>query len=187
MHSTSQPRPHAQPQTGHFRRVGGVKDLTSDARIVAATNRDLAAMSKDGRFRQDLYFRLSAFSVRLPPLRERRDDIPMLAAHFLEKHDFSRRFKKELSRAAERALVAYDWPGNVRELRNVMERSIILSRLEPAIHVRHLGLPAAPGSGQVKLSFRHEASLDEVKQAYVRLLHALFQPPHQAGRSTRRQ
>lgn len=161
-------------ETGHFRRVGGVKDLTSDARIVAATNRDLAAMSKEGRFRQDLYYRLSAFSVRLPPLRERRADIPMLAAHFLEKHDFSRRFKKELSRSAERALVAYDWPGNVRELRNVMERSIILSGSEPAILVRHLGLPAAPGSGEVKLSFPHEASLDEVKQAYVRLLHARY-------------
>ena len=98
----------------------------------------------------------------------------MLAAHFLEKHDFSRRFKKELSRAAERALAAYDWPGNVRELRNVMERSIILSRSEPTIHVRHLGLPAAPGSGEVKLSFPHEATLDEVKQAYVRLLHARY-------------
>lgn len=161
-------------ETGQFRRVGGVKDLKSDARIVAATNRDLAAMSKEGRFRQDLYYRLSAFSVRLPPLRERRDDIPMLATHFLEKHDFSRRFKKELSRAAERALVAYDWPGNVRELRNVMERAIILSRSEATLHVRHLGLPAAPGAGEVKLAFAHEPTLDEVKQSYVRLLHARY-------------
>ena len=161
-------------ETGQFRRVGSVKDLTSDARIVAATNRDLAAMSREGRFRQDLYYRLSAFSVRLPPLRERRDDIPMLAGHFLEKHDFSRRFKKEISRGAERALVAYDWQGNVRELRNVMERSIILSGSEPTIHVRHLGLPAAPGVGEVKLSFPHEPTLEEVRQTYVRLLHARY-------------
>ena len=120
-------------ETRQFRRVGGVKDLTADTRIIAATNRDLAAMAKEGRFRQDLYYRLSAFVVRVPPLRERREDIPLLARYFLEKHDFSRRIRKELSRTAERTLVAYDWPGNVRELRNVMERAIILSGSEPAI------------------------------------------------------
>ena len=123
-----------------FRRVGGVKDLHADVRIVAATNRDLGDLARQGTFRADLYYRLSAFVVMVPPLRERRDDIPVLARHFLANHDFSRRVRKELSRGAERLLVGYDWPGNVRELRNVMERAIILSGNEPLIRSSHLGL-----------------------------------------------
>lgn len=163
-------------ETRQFRRVGGVKDLSADARIVAATNRDLAAMAKDGRFRADLYYRLSAFAIRLPPLRERREDVPMLARSFLEKHDFSRRFNKDLSRAAEKALIAYDWPGNVRELRNVMERAIILSGSEAAIQVRHLGLPAdgGPGSGEVRFAFDHEPTMEELKQHYLVRLHEKY-------------
>ncbi len=163
-------------ETRQFRRVGGVKDLTSDARIIAATNRDLAAMAKEGRFRQDLYYRLSAFTIRVPPLRERREDIAILARYFLEKHDFSRRFKKELSRGAERALVAYDWPGNVRELRNVIERAIILSGTETTIHARHLGLPVENqnGSGEIKLIFDHEPTLEDVRVSYVKLLHGKY-------------
>ncbi|MEQ1670190.1 MAG: sigma-54 dependent transcriptional regulator [Hyphomicrobium sp.] len=163
-------------ETRQFRRVGGVKDLTADTRIIAATNRDLAVMAKEGRFRQDLYYRLSAFTVRVPPLRDRRDDIVLLAHHFLEKHDFSRRIRKDLSRAAERTLVAYDWPGNVRELRNVMERAIILSGAETAIHSRHLGLPSAAGasSGELKFQFDHEPTLDELRQNYVKILHGKY-------------
>ena len=155
-----------------FRRVGGVKDLTADARIVAATNRDLAAMVQEGRFRADLFYRLSAFAIYVPPLRERREDIPVLAKHFLVKHDFSRRLRKELSRDAEQALVAYDWPGNVRELRNVMERAIILSGSEPVIQSRHLGLPqdSKKSPGEVKLAFDREPSLEEVRRCYVEML-----------------
>ncbi len=100
----------------------------------------------------------------------------MLAQHFLEKHDFSRRVRKELSRGAERSLVAYNWPGNVRELRNVMERAIILSGSDPVIHTRHLGLPAAAGAppGEVKMTFDREPTLDEMKQNYVKMLHAKY-------------
>ena len=147
-------------ETRQFRRVGGVKDLTADARIVAATNRDLAAMVQDGCFRADLFYRLSAFAIRVPPLRERREDIPILARHFLVKHDFSRRLRKELSRGADQALVAYDWPGNVRELRNVMERAVILSGSEPIIRSRHLGLPqdSKTSPSEVKLAFDREPS-----------------------------
>ncbi|MBL8565559.1 MAG: sigma-54-dependent Fis family transcriptional regulator [Hyphomicrobiaceae bacterium] len=161
-------------ETRSFRRVGGTKDLTSDARIVAATNRDLAQMAREGRFRADLYYRLSAFVIRLPPLRERRNDIPILARHFLEKHDFSRRIRKDLSRTAERTLVAYDWPGNVRELRNVMERAIILSGGDSTIHQRHFGLPADAGgaSSDIKLNFDHVPTMEEVRRTYVEMLHA---------------
>ena len=161
-------------ETRSFRRVGGTKDLTSDARIVAATTRDLAQMAREGRFRAALYYRLSAFVIRLPPLRERRNDIPILARHFLEKHDFSRRIRKDLSRTAERTLVAYDWPGNVRELRNVMERAIILSGGDSVIHQRHFGLPADAGgaSSDIKLSFDHVPTMEEVRRTYVEMLHA---------------
>lgn len=159
-------------ESRQFRRVGGVKDLVADARIVAATNRDLAELARDGRFRQDLYYRLSAFKIRLPPLRERRQDIVILARHFLEKHDFSRRLRKDLSRGAERALTAYDWPGNVRELRNVMERAIILSGAESVIHPQHLGLPVESGAVDelFQLAFDHEPTLEEMRARYVKLL-----------------
>jgi len=103
-------------ETGHYRRLGGVKDLTSDARLVAATNRDLEQLSQENEFRSDLYYRLSAFTITVPPLSDRREDIPLLARHFLAKHDFSRRITKELSGGALQALTAYDWPGNIREL-----------------------------------------------------------------------
>ena len=163
-------------ETRQFRRVGGVKDLSADTRIVAATNRDLAQMAKEGKFREDLYYRLSAITVRVPPLRERREDIAKLARHFLEKHDFSRPVKKELSRAAEAMLVAYDWPGNVRELRNTMERAIILSGADPMIHARNLGISTRESAqaGMIRMTFDHEPTLDDVKERYVRMLHAKY-------------
>jgi DNA-binding NtrC family response regulator len=119
--------PEVQPkllralESGAFRRVGGAEELRSDARIVAATNRDLEAEVAAGRFREDLYYRVSAFPVRIAPLRDRRDDILPLAAHFL------RGSHRRLSPAAERLVAAHDWPGNARELRNALERAAILS------------------------------------------------------------
>jgi two-component system, NtrC family, response regulator AtoC len=111
-----------------FRRVGGTKDIGVDIRIVAATNRDLRAAVKEGIFRKDLYYRLQVVTITAPPLRERREDIPLLAQHFLE--HFSREFKKRALRLTPpvvRLLTQYDWPGNVRELRNVIERAMILA------------------------------------------------------------
>jgi len=111
-----------------FRRVGGTKDVSVDIRIVAATNTDLRAAVKEGMFRKDLYYRLQVVTITIPPLRERREDIPLLAQYFLE--HFSREFKKPVPRLTpqvERLLVRYDWPGNVRELRNVIERAMILA------------------------------------------------------------
>lgn len=104
-------------------------------------------------------------------MRERRQDIPVLARHFLEKHDFSRRLRKELSRAAERGLVAYDWPGNVRELRNTIERAIIISGSDVTIQPHHLGLPVdrVGPEGALQLSFDHEPTLEEMRARYVRM------------------
>ena len=164
-------------ETRKFRRVGGVKDLEANVRIVAATNRDLAQLVREGSFRADLYYRLSAFVVTVPPLRNRREDIATLARHFLAKHDFSRPIHKELSREAERLLVGYDWPGNVRELRNVMERAIILSGGETLVRSRHLGLPQGQERGTtsiVQLTFEHEPTLEEVKRTFVETLHRKY-------------
>ncbi len=111
-----------------FRRLGGIKDIGVDIRVVAATNRDLRAAVEQGTFRKDLYYRLQVVTVTIPPLRDRREDIPLLARHFLD--HFGHEFKKPqpcLGPAVERLLVQYDWPGNVRELRNVIERAMILS------------------------------------------------------------
>jgi two-component system response regulator AtoC len=159
-------------ETFRFRRLGGVKDLTSHARLVAATNRDLSQMSEKGRFRRDLYYRLSAIVITVPPLRARREDIPALTQYFLANHDFSRRLRKELSADALRTLISYDWPGNVRELRNVMERAVILSGDHRLIHVQHLGLPeaAVAGTQGVEISFDHEPTLEEVKRRYLETL-----------------
>jgi DNA-binding NtrC family response regulator len=110
-----------------FRRVGGAADLTVNLRIVAATNRDLDPAVKDGRFRHDLYYRLKVVSIELPPLRERGDDVVLLARHFLALYNekFRKRFMA-LEPEVEGVLRAYAWPGNVRELRNVLERIVLL-------------------------------------------------------------
>jgi DNA-binding NtrC family response regulator len=116
-------------QEREFDRVGGVRPIHVDVRIVAATNRDLDVAVKEGCFREDLYHRLNVVPITLPPLRERREDIPALACHFLQR--FAKEVKKnlsEISREALGKLSAYDWPGNVRELANVIERAVVLGQ-----------------------------------------------------------
>ncbi len=114
-----------------FRRVGGTREIVVDVRVIALTNRDLQAMVREKLFRGDLYYRLSVFPIRLPALRERREDIVPLAQHFLTSlgPKLGRRFAG-LEREAENRLLAYGWPGNVRELRNVVERAMVLERGE---------------------------------------------------------
>ena len=115
-------------QEQEFERVGGSRTIRVDVRIVAATNRDLKAMVEESKFRADLYYRLAVFPVTLPPLRERREDIPLLARQFVQKHAarMGRNIKSIPAYALE-ALMNYDWPGNIRELQNVIERSVVLS------------------------------------------------------------
>lgn len=114
-------------QEREFERVGGIKTIKVDVRILAATNSDLERAVKEGRFREDLYYRLNVIPLHIPPLRKRRDDIPLLVDHFA--HEFARRRKRKplrFSKEAMNALLRYDWPGNVRELRNLIERLTIL-------------------------------------------------------------
>ena len=131
-------------QEGELERVGEEKTRRVDVRLIAATNRDLRAESEAGRFRQDLYYRLSVFPVELPPLRKRPEDIPMLAGHFLRQS--SQRLGRpvpEPSMAALQRLQAYEWPGNVRELQHVLERAAITSTRG----VLSIDLPDPPGAG----------------------------------------
>jgi DNA-binding NtrC family response regulator len=158
-------------ETGLFRRLGGTKDLVANTRVVAATNRNLEEMSERGEFRSDLYYRLNGFAIETPPLRERREDIPYLADHFIQHHNFSRRIDKKINGEAMRQLIAYDWPGNVRELKNVVERAIILSRDKTTIRIEHLafGNSSKKRNGNVALTFDKDPSLDELEAAYLRM------------------
>jgi DNA-binding NtrC family response regulator len=133
-------------ETGMFFRVGSTRSRTVDVRIVAATNRDLAEAMKAGEFRQDLYYRINTITVTLPPLRERPEDVALLAQHFIEAN--AAYGAKRLSLAALAALEAYHWPGNVRELLHAIERAVILSRgdeIQPGdLPPEVLGSAAAP-------------------------------------------
>jgi PAS domain S-box-containing protein len=131
-------------QEHEFERVGGTQTLRIDARVIAATNRDLQAEVQRGGFRADLFFRLNIFPIWVPPLRDRREDIPILAQHFIR--EFAGRLGRQVDRIDARAaedLLAYEWPGNVRELANVLERAVILCRSH-VLERAHLALPSAP-------------------------------------------
>jgi formate hydrogenlyase transcriptional activator len=115
-------------QEREFERLGSTHTLHTDARLIAATNRDLGAMVEEHRFRSDLYYRLNVFPVRVPALRERREDIPLLVRHFVQQ--FSRRMNRSVEKIPSetmKTLVRYDWPGNIRELQNIIERAVIVS------------------------------------------------------------
>ena len=115
-------------QDRRFMHLGGVQEIQVDVRIIAATNVDLRQMVREGKFREDLFYRLNVISLDLPPLRQRREDIPLLVQHFLQKYsDENERPKRRITTEALRPLVSYNWPGNVRELENTIERAVVLS------------------------------------------------------------
>ncbi|MBT3294625.1 MAG: sigma 54-interacting transcriptional regulator [Verrucomicrobia bacterium] len=132
-------------QENQFERVGGTQTIHVDTRVIAATHRDLEKMVRDGRFREDLWYRLNVLPIRIPPLRLRRDDIPPLLQHFVERkaHEMNLETIPRADEETLRRLKNYDWPGNVRELQNIVERALILSRGErlsiPMLSSPHLG------------------------------------------------
>jgi DNA-binding NtrC family response regulator len=152
-------------ETGTFRRLGGTKSLEADVRFITATNRDLAAMVEDGSFRSDLYFRLSAFVITVPPLRERREDIPALARHFLSRQ--ARTNPMAIAEGAMKVLIRHNWPGNVRELKNAMERAVILARPGREIRAEHLAFIPKGDAKSVVLRFPHEPTFEEVEREYL--------------------
>ncbi|MDO8987175.1 MAG: sigma 54-interacting transcriptional regulator, partial [Coriobacteriia bacterium] len=158
-----------------FQRLGGTRSVEVDVRVDAATNRDLQQAIADGDFREDLFYRLNVVPLTLPPLRQRAGDIPLLVAHFLEKHKAG---EKRISQEALEALVQYKWPGNIRELENTIERIVILSHGEDVgvadlpVEVR-LG-PVASRAGSTGIILAEdgcdleEVELDLVRQALDR-------------------
>jgi len=154
-------------QEREFERVGGSRPLTVDVRLIAATNRDLQEDVNAGRFRADLFYRLNVFPIRVPPLRERRSDIPLLVRHFLA--HFQRRLAKSFEAVTPESmdrLQAYSWPGNIRELQNVIERACVLSR-GPVVEVRDALGPAARGS-LLPSPDETLGTLDEIDRRHIR-------------------
>jgi two-component system response regulator PilR (NtrC family) len=163
-------------QERRFRRVGGLEELQADIRIVAATNQDLTRLIAEGRFREDLFYRINVIPISLPPLRDRREDIPLLAEHFVVK--YNEQMGKEISGISHQAmelLVRYEWPGNIRELENVMERAVAL---EPTPTILADGLPvtvrgdaprvtAALPDGLPESGFDLEAHVKEIERSYI--------------------
>ncbi len=159
-------------QEQEFERVGGNRTIQVDVRIVAATNRDLKAMVKENKFRADLYYRLSVFPMNVPPLRERREDIPLLTRYFVQKH--ARRMGRNIESIptdAMEALTNYDWPGNIRELQNVIERSVVLSS-GPELRVtlpeqdgRSTAAPLYVGASKVSETAERALILQALKEA----------------------
>ena len=164
--------PAAQPkllrllETRTVRRIGGTKGRTVDVRVVAATNRDLGREVQAGRFREDLYFRLAVVRVEVPPLRERREDIPLLAAHLLR--ELGADPAEQLTADVVDQLVAYDWPGNVRELRNELTRMAALPDAAPPSPPSAAAASAEPAVDlSVPLRVAKQRAVDELERAYV--------------------
>jgi len=158
-------------QDGEIRPVGGTQTVKVNVRFISATNRDLSQAVKEGRFREDLYYRLNVISLTLPDLVERKEDIPLLAHHFLHKYACS--LKKEIrgfSPAALAALLDYSWPGNVRELENCIERAVVLAQGEEIL-LSDLPPSLRQGQGQPSFSFQIPITLAELeKEAIQRTL-----------------
>jgi two-component system response regulator PilR (NtrC family) len=162
-------------QERRFRRVGGLEELQADIRVIAATNQDLGKAVADGRFREDLYYRINVIPIVLPPLRERREDIPLLAEHFLAK--YADQMEKSITGIANSAmdlLMRHDWPGNIRELENVIERAVALESsptvlpesLPPSVR----GVAARSGASADLLpdgGFDLEAHVKEIERGYI--------------------
>jgi DNA-binding NtrC family response regulator len=161
-------------ETGEFERVGSSQTRRVNVRVLSATNADLQREVKEHRFRQDLFFRLNTVEINLPPLRERAEDIELLAAHFLVQ--YAKRYRKSIEgfdRAALAALNAYAFPGNVRELSHIIERAILLAR-GPKIEAFDLGLPSAQTDRGATSARLEEMSLEEVERLFIRKALARF-------------
>jgi two-component system response regulator PilR (NtrC family) len=168
-------------QERRFRRVGGLEELQADIRVIAATNQDLTRAVAEGRFREDLYYRINVIPITLPPLRERREDIPLLAEHFVAK--YAEVMEKPITAIAHETmdlLVQHDWPGNIRELENVVERAVALEATPVILPdslpagVRGDAVPripasasAAPADALPESGFDLEAHVKEIERGYI--------------------
>jgi two-component system response regulator HydG len=155
-------------QEGEYERVGGTKTLNADVRIISASNQDVAALVKAGGFRADLFYRLNVIQLRVPALRERIDDIPLLASHFLALYaEKNEKQVRGIQAMAMERLIAHHWPGNVRELENALERSVVLCRTE-VIEVNDLP-PALRQAqqGPSHISFEVGTPLKDIERSMI--------------------
>ena len=153
-------------QEREFERVGGSISVKVDTRVIAATNKVLMQEVRDGRFREDLYYRLNVIAVYLPPLRERKEDVPLLVEHFLDKHRYSSSsVPARISTSAMQRLMEHDWPGNVRELENIIERAVVLSQ-GSVITDEHISFSSADDGHIIDIAqrVRRHSSLRDVQQ-----------------------
>jgi transcriptional regulator with PAS, ATPase and Fis domain len=161
-------------QERRLRRVGGDRELPVNVRLIAATNKDLSQTIRGGRFREDLFYRLAVLELRLPALRERREDVSLLANHFVQR--FAKRLKKKItgvSAEAVRAMANYSWPGNVRELENEIERTMAMIDDGGMIGVEHLSDRFAGGEGPAEQML--DAAEGELRVAVGKLERAMIQ------------
>jgi formate hydrogenlyase transcriptional activator len=156
-------------QEKEFERLGGIRTIRTDARLVAATNRDLRQMAEANEFRRDLYYRLNVFPIQVPPLRERKEDIPYLAMHFTQ--EYARRFGRRITALpadSVEQLVRYDWPGNIRELQNLIERSVILTTGETLrIPLQELTPPTAPAAASTSSAEAPSGTMEDVERETI--------------------
>jgi transcriptional regulator with GAF, ATPase, and Fis domain len=152
-------------QEKEFERIGSNTTLKIDVRIIAATNRDLEKEIEEGRFRLDLFYRLNILPIHLPPLRERKEDIPLLAAHFIK--IFSEKTRKPISGISDsqmKKLMDYSWPGNIRELQNLLERTILLAKLN---FIDEIWLPEVKQKQNLQEVFSKMKTIDEIQRDHV--------------------
>ena len=157
-------------ETSTFRRLGSTRDTKVDVRLVAATNRDLFELSKQGLFREDLFYRLNVFTIHVPPLRDREEDIALLARHFLHRAGPPGKEPKDLAPSTLEVLDKYEWPGNIRELQNVIESAVIMAE-GPTVEAGDLPLSIQDECAPVELDLATESlSLKELEKHYITLL-----------------
>jgi DNA-binding NtrC family response regulator len=151
-------------------KVGSQKRIKLDIRIIASSNRDLKEAIKEGDFREDLYYRLSVVPIKLPPLRERTGDVPLLVDHFLKLHSQKRNGRqRSVSKRALEMLSAYSWPGNVRELEHTIERILILEDCE-VIEPEHLPAFISQRQGEFQVFSEESFSLEELEKRYIQFI-----------------
>ena len=157
-------------QEREIERVGGTRTIKIDVRVLAATNRDLKKAIEDGTFREDLYYRLNVVPITLPDLKDRQEDIPLLANHFVQKFaPESNPAMREIAKEAMAILMSHTWPGNVRELENVIERAVTLGR-GPAVEPRDLPPHLAGGTNPLERALTKEASLEDLEKDYIAMI-----------------
>ncbi|MDQ2869697.1 MAG: sigma 54-interacting transcriptional regulator, partial [Acidobacteriota bacterium] len=156
-------------ETHEFERVGGTRTLRMDVRVVAATNRDLERAIAAGTFRDDLFYRLNVVSIAMPRLRDRKEDIPLLAGYFLRRHaEKARKAVRGFSFEARDCLVRYDWPGNVRELANVVERAVVLASGDVLVPEDLPSSLTEAGENSTPELGRYHEAVNDAKRAVIR-------------------